>query len=364
MLFNSILNIFSIFLTFLSIKILFSILEVSVLDSFFFFQAISLSISSVFIVNFEVVFQNFIPKIENSNARILLFEAISITTLFYFLISLINPILLLLLPYSILPLFLIFLYAKKQYLLSNTINISSILLFIFALILFKPNSLEKLLYVYFLTYLPFMIVCLFITKPKISFNKIILNEIWNYFKISFISALTTPLYRYLDRFILGLLGNTGDVSAFTLIKKVDNTIRQILNAPLSIATIEISSNEAYFYKFFPRYAILVFLFFFIELIAGYFILLYIGGKSFIAFYPNVIIFSFALLISAFFTIYIIKQRVRNNPTPFLIYNISFVILYFIFAIVLFSYFKSLSISLSFLISTIFSGLLAIYRKKL
>ncbi|MCS7244898.1 MAG: hypothetical protein N2504_01020 [candidate division WOR-3 bacterium] len=345
-------------------KILFSILEISILDQFFFFQAISLSISSIFIVNFEVVFQNFIPKIEDFNSRILLFEAIFITSLFYALISLIKPILILLLPYSILPLFLSFLYAKKLYTLSNAVNIFSILLFIFALIVFKPNSLEKLLYIYFFTYLPFVIISLFITKPKASFKKLILNEIWSYFKISFISALTSPIYRYLDRFILGFLGSTGDVSAFTLIKKTDNTIRQILNAPLSIATVEISSNEIYFYKFFPKYTILVLLFFFLELLAGYFILLYIGGKSFIAFYPNVIVFSFAFLISAFFTIYIIKQRVRNNPSPFLIYNISFVILYFVFAIILFNYFKSLSISISFLISTVLSGLLAIYIKKL
>ncbi len=359
MLFNSLLNIFNIFLGFLNLKVLFDILNPKVLDEFFIIQAIALSVSSIFTVSFEVVFQNFIPKWQNENDRILLFKSILITSSFYVIFLFLNFKIILLLPYAIMPLFSNFLYSKKRYALSNLINSLSLISIITAFIILKPRSLNHVLEIYFIVYLIVLIILIFVTKPKIAFKNDIFLEIKNYFKLSFISSLTSPLYRYLDRFVLGLLGDVGDVSGIVLIRRIDSTIRQILNAPLSIAAVEMSSDILYLKKFFPKYTLIAFGLFLLEIVFGYFAIILVAGSSFLKFYPSLIIFSIAFLISSFVSIFIIKKRVQNNPKPFLINNVLFVICYFIFSIILFEKFKEHAIALSFLISTIIAGYIAL-----
>ncbi len=362
MLFNSLLNIFNIFLGFLNLKVLFDILSPKILDEFFIIQAIALSISSIFTVSFEVVFQNFIPKWQNDNDRILLFKSILITSSFYVIFSFLNFKIILLLPYAIIPLFSNFLYSRKNYTISNSINSLSLISIITALIISKPKSLNYVLEIYFIVYLIVLIILILITKPKIAYKNEIISEIKNYYRLSFISSLTSPIYRYLDRFVLGLLGSVGDVSGIALIRRIDSTIRQILNAPLSIATVEMSSDILYLKKFFPKYTLIALGLFLSEIVFGYFAIILVAGSSFLRFYPSLIIFSVAFLISSFISIFIIKNRVQNNPKPFLINNILFVICYFTFSIILFGKFKEHAIALSFLISTIIAGSVALKVK--
>ncbi|MEO0196875.1 MAG: hypothetical protein ABIL78_03075 [candidate division WOR-3 bacterium] len=362
MLFNSLLNIFNIFLGFLNLKVLFSVLDIKTLDNFFVIQAISLSICAIFIVSFETTFQNFIPKWDLKASRILFFKALFITSIFYIFFSIIYPTLIFLFPFAIFPLFLTYLYSRKQYTLSNITNTITLILLISLILIFKPKVLIEIFKIYFFVYLLSIIFLIFFIKPIIAFHLDVISKIWDYYKIAFLSSLTSPLYRYLDRFILGFLGNVGDVSGFSLVRRIDNTFRQILNAPLSIATIEISSDITYFNKFFPRYLLIAFILFILEIVLGYLIILLVGGKEFIKFYPSLVVFSIAFLISAIFSILIIKRRVQNEPKPFLIYNVSFVVLFLIFSIILFPIFQSLSIAISFLLSTIFSGFLALIKK--
>ncbi|MEO0202639.1 MAG: hypothetical protein ABIL37_02825 [candidate division WOR-3 bacterium] len=339
-------------------------MDISDLDNFFIIQGISLSVSAIFTVSFETTFQNFIPKWSLEKSKILLFKAILLTSFFYINFSIFYPKIILLFPYAIVPLFLSYLYSRKQYLTSNIINSIAIISLIITLITFKPKALYDVLKFYFFIYSIFAIILIIITKPKAHFNLKIVQDISNYYKIAFLSSLTSPLYRYLDRFILGLLGSNGDVTGFSLIRRIDNTFRQILNSPLSIVTIEISSNIHYFEKFFPKYLFIVFLLFLLELIGGYFIILIVSNSYFLKFYPSLVIFSITFLISAVFSIFIIRKRVQNEPKPFLIYNASFAILFFAFSIMLFPIFQSTAIAIGFLLSTIISGFLALVLIKL
>jgi hypothetical protein len=362
--FNSILNLINIGLGFLNLKVLFIFLDLKTLDNFFLIQSISLSISSVFIVSFEATFQNFIPKMSLKDGKILLTKSLILTSFFYLIFSIFNFKIFLFFPYAIFPIFLSYLYAIKKFTTSNIVNAFSIITTISLIFILKPKETTSVIFIYFLVYLIFCLFLIILIKPPLTFKKEIIFQIKDYYKLLFLSSLTSPIYRYLDRFILGFFGNVGDVSGFVLIRRIDNFIRQVLNAPLSIAVINISSNPNYFYEFFKKYLIFSFFLFISELILGYLLLIIIGGKIFLKFYFSLILFSFAFLISAIFSIFILKERVSNNPKPFLIFNTSFVIFYFILSIMLFKFFGYNGIALSFLISTIISNLIALSRRAL
>jgi len=362
--FNSVLNLINIGLSFLNLKVLFIFLDLKALDSFFLIQSISLSISSIFIVSFETTFQNFIPKMSINDSKILLTKSLILTSIFYLIFSFFDFKIFLFFPYAIFPIFLSYLYAVKKFTTSHIINALSIITTISSIFILKPKETTLVIFIYFFVYLIFCLFLIVLIKPSLTFKKEIIIQIKDYYKFSFLSSLTSPIYRYLDRFILGLFGNVGDVSGFVLIRRIDNFLRQILNTPLSIAIINISSNPSYFNQFFKKYMFFSFFLFIIELVLGYFILLIIGGEVFLKFYFSLILLSFSFLISAIFSIFILKERVLNNPKPFFIFNISFVLFYFVLSIILFKFFGYNGIALSFLISTIISNLIALYKRAL
>ena len=362
MFFNSILNIINILLGFLNLKVLFIFLDLKTLDKFFLIQSISLSISSIFVVSFETTFQNFIPKMNLKDSKILLTKSLILTSFFYLIFSCFNFKIFLFFPYAILPIFLSYLYAIKKFTISNIINALSTIIVISLIFILKPREIISVILIYFFVYLMFCLFLIILIRPPLTFKKEIIIQIKDYYKFSFLSSLTSPIYRYLDRFILGFFGNVGDVSGFVLIRRIDNFIRQVLNAPLSIALVNISSNPNYFNKFFRKYLIFSFFLFIVELVLGYFVLLIIGGKIFLKFYFSLILLSISFLISAIFSIFILKERVLNNPKPFFIYNISFVIFYFLFSIILFNFFSYNGIALAFLLSTLISSLVSVSFK--
>ncbi len=342
------------------IKVLFFLVDKAVLDQFFYFQALVLFAGTIPAVAMELVFQHFVPKSRKGESRALLGMGLILFSLFYavmgLLIALMDPrtpaFVVFFLPFTGLSLLVSYSRAARRFHLANAMYLTSLALTVLGLLITHPRSPAGVGMVYGIaSSIPFF-GGIVILSPlwRISGVKSFLR----YTLYSFASVLTSPIMRYWDRIILERI-SPGDVAGLTLIRRIDWFFRQILSSFMIWLIPRMSRGGNRTAKVvFPSYLLLSTGLFVMEVLAGKWIIELFSTSQYVKYYPLLIIFATAFLISSIYSFRMTLMRLSGKIDRFLLHNYIFSAT-FIAATLLLSGFSAKGIALSFLVATITGG---------
>ncbi len=357
---SGIYHVFVLLLGIIHVKVLFLLVDKSILDRFFYLQALVLFAGTIPAVAMELVFQHFVPKSRSEESRALLGMGLLLFILFYavmgIIIVLLNsqalPFVLFFLPFTGLSLLVSYSRAARRFHLANAMYISSLIFIVLGLLITRPQSPTEVGVVYGVgSIIPF------------TAGILLLSPVWKipetgrflrYISYSFASVLTSPIMRYWDRIIMERI-SPGDVAGITLVRRIDWLFRQILSSFMIWLIPRMSRGGSRAARMaFPSYLFLSLSLFTVEVAAGKWIIEAFSRDEYVRYYPLLVVFAVAFLISSIYSFRMTLMRVSGKIDRFLIHNYIFSIT-FVLATLVLSGLSAKGIALSFLIATISAG---------
>ncbi len=360
---NGIYNSAVLLLGIVHIKVLFYFIDKDILNTFFYFQALIMFAGTIPMVAFEITFQNFVPKSEEEGRRKILGNALLISTLIYLLLSAIVslyrrealPYVPLMYATVILSLMISYSRAMSRFHLANGIYIVSILLTISGLWIFRPGSPIAIASIYFISGAIPAIISLPLFKPI--FRMELSRDFIQYLKGSLFAVITSPIMRYWDRILLERV-SPQHIAGFTLVRRIDRLLRQILSSFMIWIIPRLSNprtREKTVKMFFPSYIALSLLLVSGEILAGRWLLRVFARADYAAYYPVLLIFALTLLISSIYSFKMTLLRLSGRIEPFVVHNYLFSIVFVIASLFLLK-FSVAGIATAFLIATLSAAL--------
>ncbi len=357
---SGIYHVFVLLLGIAHVKVLFLLVDKPILDRFFYLQSLVLFAGTIPAVAMELVFQHFVPKSSPNESRSLLGMGLMLFAIFYMvmglLIVLINnrtlPFVMLFLPFTGLSLLVSYARAARRFHLANALYLTSLILIVIGLFITRPDSPVRVGMVYGLaSTIPF-IAGIFLLSPAWKLSGA--GRFLRYISYSFASVLTSPIMRYWDRIIMERI-SPGDVAGLTLVRRIDWLFRQILSSFMIWLIPRMSRGGSRTARMaFPSYLFLSLSLFIVEVAGGKWIIQVFSRSEYVRYYPLLVIFAVAFLISSIYSFRMTVMRVSGKISRFLIHNYVFSIT-FVLATLLLSGFSAKGIALSFLIATISAG---------
>lgn len=370
----------SLLLNFFILKILTNFLNPEKVGIYFAYLGGFLIFSQILIMGLPFVFTRFIPYWEEKKESEKIYSLINFFIIFYFSFLLILIFIINFLKFetkkivllSVLTTFLLSFLSTQTSIFNSfrkmecSFIINFLYLFLFSSFLFflrKKLTVEKIFILQSFSLIIAIFLGLFLFFPFKKFNfkkfKNVLEEIKEFWKISFLLHFLSPFFEYADRIIIALFSGFIDVSLFTSMKKIVQPVRQILNYPQEAMAPEISARSENFEKIFIPFNILrkmlsIFSlhFFFFFLIFGKDIIILITNSFYAKAYPVLLILLFRIFINALYSPYLLLYRSYGNIKHFFYSDLLWVISFLTLSYPVIKYFGIIGLSLLYVFSTL------------
>ncbi len=308
-------------------KLVFFLIGKDALNVFFFHQAIALSIASLSVVPIELTFQYFIPKHRDMLGNIL-FVSLLIYTLSYSLSGFVVGILMefelslvfLLFPVSMHSILIALSRADDRIAYANFLSILPIVMVSLLILRYVPENAHELANYYFLSYTIATLPILLRYPPKLRGSLKTLKRILPYMSQAFLSSIPSPFIRHVDRIILQFF-SPNDLAGFTLVRRIDQFARQILNS-FTIWLIPRASRygKRIYGRYLAYYMLVSMMLFAGVLFLAEYILKLLAHETYVAYAPYLRVFLVALPISSYYSFKLMFLRLSGNIRTFRNFN--------------------------------------------
>ena len=366
---NGIYNSAVLLLGGLHIKVLFYFVSKDTLNTFFYFQALVMFAGTIPLMAFELVFQNFLPKSTDLSRRRILGDALLMGTIIYTILGAIvwlyrptsTPYIILLFIPILLSMIVSYSRAMGNIHLANGIYITSILLTIAGLFKFHPQEPIPIASIYSVAHAIPLIFALIYFRPIFTLRYS--RDFLRYTRGSLFAVLTSPIMRYWDRILLERI-SPQDIAGFTLVRRIDRLMRQIISSFMIWAIPKLSRpeiRERTIRMLLPSYLFLSLALVIVEIWMGRWLLRVLAKTDYTAYYPILLIFAIALLVSSIYSFRMTVIRLSGRIEPFVIHNYLFALTFIVCSLLLLK-FSTMGIAMAFLIATLSAALYVFYIK--
>lgn len=361
---------------FVQIKLLALFLPKIVVGQIFFIIGIASFLSTLFFAGFPFVFVRYIPKLSDTESRILLNFSVSL----YFLGLLLSVIvgalfyrnwdfwMLFIGVYlsGILPLIGSYMIGKREIKFYFGLTLLKSLILILLLYFFR-RILSVLTLGYILGFVGLVVISVFYSvegrfRLKLKDVRLLLEKIWNFWKYSILDQLFQPIFMYLYRIITPYVVSFEALASFTVSRRVDNFSRRIFQVPLDIISPEISYRDKEKNRIIPAltelkkiYVILSAIFFLLYVFFGRFVIRLITTGAYLDGYYPLLILALGLLISSTYSIDATYLRSIGMMKPYFIHNIIWMVTFIVSFVILARNFGLIGMAISYPFGHILAG---------
>lgn len=202
----------------------------------------------------------------------------------------------------------------------------------------KRLSVELALSILLFSTIPFLLIAFFTLMPFPSKKEGIIKEIKTYGTYSFLVALLSPFFLYLDRFLVTLFLPLDQAALFQIARKIELAVRQTLAVPLNVLAPEFSylwetkgglkgKGGKGFELFTKFYLIAAIIAFFLLILFGKPFILLIATKEYLSSYPYLIFLLLGVIIASLYVPYMLLARSSGKMNLYFFSDLVFVLSY-------------------------------------